>query len=243
MTEEAKPARRTRRAPLEVHDLVVRAAHDLFTSQGYHGTKTRQIAERAQVAEPVIFRHFGSKAEMFEVAIIAPFTDFANAWGASWSTEPLASADVYEVTRTFVEGFYGLALEHREVLRTLMAARAKGDDDALAEVADRVVTQLASVLTHIRGVLEQHSAARGWDSLDPPNTVAVALGAILSVVVFDDWVFAAGERRPGRARQVEELTQMLLHGIAHRAAPSRAARVRQTATGSATGPDSLSRSS
>jgi len=221
MTEEAKPTRRTRRAPLEVRDLVVRAAHDLFTSQGYHATKTRQIAEHAQVAEPVIFRHFGSKAEMFEVAIIAPFTEFANAWGASWSAEPLDSADMYEITRTFVQGFYGLTLEHREVLRTLMAARAKGDDDALAEVADRVVAQLASVLTNIRGLLEEHAAARGWDSLDPPITVAIALGAILSVVVFDEWVFPAGERRPGRARQVEELTQMLLHGVAHRPEPDR----------------------
>ena len=216
MTEEAKPARRTRRAPFEVRALVVRAAHDLFTSQGYHGTKTRQIAERAQVAEPVIFRHFGSKAEMFEVAIIAPFTDFANAWGDSWKVEPLASADMYELTRTFVEGFYGLTLEHREVFRTLMVARANGDDAALADVADRVVAQLASVLTHIRGLLEEHATARGWDSLDPPITVAVALGAILSIVVFDEWVFPAGERRPGRARQVEELTQMLLHGVAHR---------------------------
>lgn len=211
---------RTRRTPEEVRALVLRAAHDLFTTQGYRGTKTREIAERARVAEPVIFRHFGSKAELFEISLLAPFTDFANAWAASWREDPLESVDEYEMTRTFVEGFYELASEHREVLHTLMAARAKDGDQALAEVADRVVEQLASLLTLIRTLLDEHAAARGWDALDSPVTVAVALGAILSVVVFDAWVFPAGQPRPGRDREIEELTQMLLRGVAHRPRPT-----------------------
>lgn len=207
---------RTRRTPDEVRTLVLRAASDLFTTQGYHGTKTRQIAELASVAEPVIFRHFGSKAELFEASILAPFTAFANAWAASWRADPLASADEYAMTRTFVEGFHALASEHREVLRTLTAARAKGGDDALAQVAERVVARLATLLTLIRDLLEEHAHARGWDSLDAPITVAIALGAILSVVVFDEWVFPADEARPTREREIEELTQMLLRGVAGR---------------------------
>lgn len=208
--------RRTRRTPEEVRVLVLRAARELFAEHGYHGTKTREIAERARVAEPVIFRHFGSKAEIFEVSILAPFTEFANEWAESWRIEPLAAADEYELTRTFVEGFYGLVLEHREVLRTLMAARTLGTDEALTEVAERVVAQLADVYLLVRGLLIEHSDARGWSELDPPVTVAVAFGAIVAVVLFDEWVFPVGERRPVRERQVEELTQMLLNGVAHR---------------------------
>ncbi len=218
MADRMKRVRRTRRAPLEVRDLVLKAASELFAEQGYHGTKTREIAERAQVAEPVIFRNFGSKAEIFEASLLAPFTAFAHAWVASWRAEPLAAADEYQLTHAFVKGFYDLALEHREVLRTMMAARAMGGDAALAEVADRVVKQLGEVLALVRELLVEHRDAREWGTLDPPVTVAVAFGAILAVVVFDEWVFVAGERRPGRARQVEELTQMLLNGVAHRAA-------------------------
>ena len=218
MVDGAKRVRRTRRAPFEVRDLVLKAASELFAERGYHGTKTREIAERAQVAEPVIFRNVGSKAEIFEASILAPFTAFAHAWAASWRAEPLAAADEYELTHTFVKGFYDLALEHREVLRTLVAARTKGGDPALAEVADRVVDQLAELLTLVRELLVEHRDARSWGIIDPPVTVAVAFGAILAVVVLDEWVFPAGERRPGRARQVEELTQMLLNGVAHREA-------------------------
>lgn len=219
MTEGSRRVRQSRRASPEVRDLILRAAHDLFATQGYHGTKTREIAAQADVAEPVIFRQFGSKAEIFEAAILAPFNDFVNAWTTSWRAEPLASSDPFEITRTFVRGFYLLALEHRDLLRTLMTARVKGGDESLAAVADGVIERLGTLLTLIRGLLEEHRDARQWEAIDPPVSVAVAVGSILSVVVFDEWVFPVGERRPGRERQIEELTQMLLHGIAHRAAP------------------------
>lgn len=217
MDETRATARRqVRRGPAEIRTLVLRAAHDLFTEQGYHGTKTREIAARAEVAEAVIFRNFGSKAEIFEVSILTPFSDFVTDWAASWRAEPLASADPFEITRTFVKGFYGLVLEHRELLRTLFAARVQGGDEALAEVAGRVVDQFAESLSTMRGLLLDHGDAREWAGIDPPVTVAVAVGSVMSLVLLDDWVFDQGERRPGRDRQVEELTRMLLHGVAHR---------------------------
>jgi len=32
--------------------------------------------------------------------------------------------------------------------------------------------------------------------------------------LLDDWLFAPGKRRPGKARQIKEATQMLLYGVA-----------------------------
>lgn len=218
MTSEATQVRQSRRAPVEVQDLVIEAAHTLFTAQGYHGTKTRQIAERAGVGESVVFRNFGSKAELFEVVILKPFIDFIDEWTAAWSLEPLGSSDPEEIARSFVKGFYGIAADHRELLLTLMTARLKGADEVLAGVAAAVSDQFAVSLKVIRGLLLGHSGARRWEGIDPPATVAVAVGSIMAMVLLDDWIFPAGERRPGRARQLEELTQMLLHGVSHRPA-------------------------
>ncbi len=222
MTSEvaSERPRRGRRAPVEVRDLVLGAAHTLFTSQGYHGTKTRQIADRAGVGESVVFRNFGSKAELFEVVILKPFGDFLEQWAASWSREPLGSADPEEIARSFVKGFYGIASEHRELLMTLMTAQVKGADEALASVADAVSSHFAESLKVMRRMILEHGGARHWQGIDPPATVAVAVGSVLSMVILDDWIFPRGERRPGRARQIEELTQMLLHGVAHRSAPA-----------------------
>ncbi len=55
------PRGRARRDPSATRDRLVRAAIDLFTSVGYHGSTTPEIARRAGVAEGTIYRHFASK--------------------------------------------------------------------------------------------------------------------------------------------------------------------------------------
>ncbi len=76
---ERTPTRR--RGAQSTRDRIVRAAIDLFTTQGYHGTTTPQIAAVAGVAEGSIYRHFESKQallnELYRAALrllIAPTT-------------------------------------------------------------------------------------------------------------------------------------------------------------------------
>jgi AcrR family transcriptional regulator len=205
--------RNGRRGANEIRRLVLHAAHRLFSEQGYHGTTTRQIAEEAGVGESVLFRNFGSKAELFETTILAPFSDFVNHWAKTWNVSVTSESDPAEIARSFVKGFYGLASEHKELFRTLVAARVKGGESALAEVAARVSSKLADNLRTVQLVLLEHSAARRFRELDAPVTVAASVGSVLSLVLLDDWLFPSDQRRPGRSRQIEEATQMLLYGV------------------------------
>ena len=58
---KAKPRRRD---PKNTRERLVRAALELFTSQGYHASTTPQVARRAGVAEGTIYRHFTSKEQL-----------------------------------------------------------------------------------------------------------------------------------------------------------------------------------
>jgi AcrR family transcriptional regulator len=208
--------RNGRRGADEVRDLVLQAAHRLFSEQGYHGTTTRQIAEVAGVGESVLFRNFGSKAELFETTIVSPFSDFVNHWAKTWNVSVTSESDPTEVARSFVKGFYGLASEHKELFRTLVAARVKGGEPTLAEVAERVSGKLADNLHTVELVLRAHGAARHFRELDAPVTVAVSVGSVLSLVLLEDWLFPPDRRRPGRTRQIEEAVEMLLYGVTGR---------------------------
>jgi AcrR family transcriptional regulator len=66
-TDTAPRRRRSR----ETHDRLARAALELFTTKGYHGTTTPLIAARAGVAEGTIYRHFASKDELLNEVLRA----------------------------------------------------------------------------------------------------------------------------------------------------------------------------
>jgi len=195
---------------------VLASANQLFSTQGYHGTTTRQIAEEAGVGESVLFRHFGNKAELFQTTILTPLAEFVDRWANTWNVSVAETTDPEEIARAYVEGFYELGVEHRELFRTLIGARVQGGDPALAGVAERVSAKLADTLRVVLDVLVEHGGARRFRDVDAPVTVAVSVGSVLSLVLFDDWLFPAHQRRPGKARQIEEATQMLLHGVVGR---------------------------
>jgi AcrR family transcriptional regulator len=50
-------------------DRIVRAAGQLFSHQGFHGTSTREIARLADVSENTLFRHFEHKEDLFWSAL------------------------------------------------------------------------------------------------------------------------------------------------------------------------------
>jgi len=47
-------------------DGLIKAAYELFSEQGYSKTTTREIAERAGVAELTLFRHFQTKQNVYK---------------------------------------------------------------------------------------------------------------------------------------------------------------------------------
>lgn len=54
---------------------IVNAAAGLFAENGFKGTTTRGIAEKASVSEAVIFRHFRKKEEIYKAIIDARCSD------------------------------------------------------------------------------------------------------------------------------------------------------------------------
>src|SRR6266702_4036750 len=48
---------------------IVEAAVPLFARKGFAGTTTKEIAEAAQVSEALVFKHFPSKAALYEAIV------------------------------------------------------------------------------------------------------------------------------------------------------------------------------
>src|SRR2546430_17214606 len=55
----------TRLSATDRRQQILGVATRLFARQGFNGTTTRQIAEKARVNEAIIFRHFPSKEDLY----------------------------------------------------------------------------------------------------------------------------------------------------------------------------------
>ena len=56
----------------ERRESILLAGRAVFLEQGLNGARTRTIAERAGITEAVLYRHFESKEEIFEAAVLTP---------------------------------------------------------------------------------------------------------------------------------------------------------------------------
>ena len=189
------------------------AARDLFGAQGYANTSTKQIAQRAGTVETILFRNFGSKADLFAAAVAAPFCEYIEGYVGSWERQP-PTVSPEQLVHEFVAGLFDLARRNRELLLSLVAARTSAEEP-LRDVARQVGERFGNALTAMYRVAVEEGAAHHFVGMDPPVTLAAVVGMVLGMVLLDDWVFPPG-RRPGRDRQVREVATMILHGIAHR---------------------------
>jgi AcrR family transcriptional regulator len=199
--------RRTRRSPQEVRELLLGAARATFAARGYARASTRDIADAAGVSEALLFRHFGTKANLFERAILDPFRDFIHAFVDG---RPADLSDVPpppEVpSRDYVAPLFDLLAQNRELVMALLAARAYEIDLA-------ATPELSDALDRLQTVVELELTQRGLTGVDVPVTIRVTFAMIVALAVFEDWLFPC-DNRPAKDRIVDEMVRFMVHGLA-----------------------------
>ncbi len=190
---------------------MLKAARELFASSGYSNTTTREIAFYAGVAENLLFRHFGSKAALFEQAIFEPFKAAVAGVVEKWegySADPHTPADV---ARDYVESMYELLADHRELIMALMTVRRYESG-----VADAGGSPLADMLDQLERIGSFELSANQWQGVNVRIAIRLMFGMVVSMTALDDWLFDPGERHPTRDEIVDEIVGMILHGTGHR---------------------------
>lgn len=95
-TSSAPGKNRRRISPEERRESIVVAARAVFTQTGQRGARMRAIAATAGVTEPTLYRHFGSRDELFRVAVEQHLTDLLDT--AAARAEELAGEEHHDRT-------------------------------------------------------------------------------------------------------------------------------------------------
>jgi AcrR family transcriptional regulator len=198
-----------RRAPGEGRILLLRAAREVFSEMGYTRASTRVIAERAGIAEALLFRNFGSKAALFTEVVLQPIQEFVEEWrrlqiqvSTQWSTERLA--------REFISRFYDLFSQNRGLMISYIATSVFDPDVVGLDRAPLFINILNTLTRWSESELIEPRHVR------PMNTVVAnraVVGMILAMGLFGDWFVTEDGAEPRRDEVIEEMTKLILYGV------------------------------
>lgn len=181
------PKRRKRRSTEEILDLLLEAACDEFERNGYEGTKTAAIAQKAGVTEALIFSNFGSKAQLFHDSIFKPLDQHFVQFQATHLVDADDAEGRKEETQQYILELQQFVGRHSRMLKSIVAAQLYGSDDLQG-------------LSQVQGLHDFFSKAAATamnrlsenPKIHPKLLARVSFATILACVIFKDWLFPKG---------------------------------------------------
>jgi AcrR family transcriptional regulator len=92
----------TRMAAADRRRHLVETAIRLFAEGTYHGTTTAEIARAAGVSEPILYRHFASKRDLYLAALEHVWAKTREAWERALDEAPDACAAIEAISKGHV---------------------------------------------------------------------------------------------------------------------------------------------
>jgi AcrR family transcriptional regulator len=81
---------------------VLECACQIFSKESYHGATTAQIARGAGVTEPILYRHFASKRDLYLACLTEAWADTRTMWEAAVAAESDPALWVAAMGRTYL---------------------------------------------------------------------------------------------------------------------------------------------
>jgi AcrR family transcriptional regulator len=213
MSASPTSRRAPRKSSAESRDLVIAAARELFGQQGFTNTAVKDVATKAGVAEIVVYRLFGTKAELFEEVIFRQLVEAIVGWLEQWSERDAGDASSWESGRAYIEGVYRMVSANRGQILALLAAEAFEPEFAGERTTSSPINQ---ALHRIESLVAREFGASGWRGVDVALATRVTFSMIFSIAMFPETLLPLGAERATDDQIIDEMTTFMIHGVSGR---------------------------
>lgn len=201
-----------RRTPNEVRTLLLEAASEVFSKRGFRRATTREIADRAAVAEPLLFRHFGSKPNLFLEAVLHPFGEFVAEEIRTFDAQRERPWSNEQLMRDFIGRLYDVFRRNRRLVFSLVAATEL--DDREAAKVSLALPGLAGHLDRLEQIGREVAGQHDMATVDVEVTSRAVTAMVFAMAVFDRWFGPKGRNGPSRRERIlDALTKLALYGV------------------------------
>jgi TetR/AcrR family transcriptional regulator len=167
----------TRLPAAERRQAIVDTALRVFSDGSYRGTTTAEIAREAGVSEPILYRHFASKRELYFAAIEEAWKRLRTVWEEAMATEP-PSQWVPVMAKTYV-----CLRDAKPVVSDLwmQAVVEAGDDEEVKKFIKRHMREVHRFMADV--IRRSQEAGVINESRDPEAEAWISLaGGLLGTV-------------------------------------------------------------
>jgi len=148
-------ATRARLSAEERRAAVLESACQIFAKGGYHGATTAQIARTAGVTEPILYRHFASKRDLYLACLDAAWNECRAMWELAVDHEPDPALWVGAMGRAY------LAAKDKRGQMALLWVQALTEASDDPEIRRFVRRQMREVHDYVAEVIRRAQAAGG----------------------------------------------------------------------------------
>lgn len=159
----------------EREELILQAAADLLTEQGYHETSIDQIAARVGIAKGTVYLHFSSKEELVIALLKRGMREFVRAIEDTLAGEGSPS----EKLRTIIEHVYR-GLSGRQELHMTTILQSPELRRQLADRREALVEQWQGPMRQIAALIDEGKAAGEFDATVPTPVMVLIFTSVLT---------------------------------------------------------------
>jgi len=199
-----KPPRKQQQRSIRTKQKLLDAALEAFSENGFKGTSTRNIADRAGVHHPLITYHFKNKDELWRAAADRIFTEFNAALAAAAQAQAgeCPKARMSALIRAYVHYAAGQPALHK-----IMLQEASQPSQRLDWLIDTHIRPLFDAAVEEIKVLQERGVAPPGDTKLLFNMIRISSGALLALSLEFKGTSGIDMYQPGR---LDELADMII---------------------------------
>jgi len=203
---EAEPPR-VRLTASERREGILAAARDVFLRRSAGGARIREISQVAGVNEALLYRHFESKEQLFQAAIVQPLDETIEkllqqgpeAGPEVWSSPQRRVEQVTAVIDTLLDGVLDIA----PLLSVVLSGEAEDAEDTYR-------TRIVPAIETLSDAVESVRRHWGYPGVDARLVVISALGVCMMLALDDRF---GGSFLDDRERVVGEIACHIIYGL------------------------------
>ena len=180
----------------ERREQLIEVARGLFAERGFDGTAIEEVANRAAVAKPVVYAHFGGKDGLYAVVVDREVTQLL-----AMMREALTSGTSRELLEQAAVALLDYIDQHPDGFRILVRDSPIGATASFRSI-------IGDVATRVEGILVDAFTRRGLDPKTAPMYAQMLVGMVGTTGQW--WL---DTRRPDRHEVAAHLVNLAWNGL------------------------------